>query len=191
MWNSLGSTPEFDGDDAAGLWMSTNDARSSSGEDPGQPPTLDFVPPSRPIPPSARPGPIGEPGEPEASLVAFPVLGEAVVAETVVTPFPVQGEVVAMAPPEPEPVPVESEPAAIEPAPAATAEPFEPGATPTQTVAAGDDGLGDALSMFREVSTGSDFQHFTAEIEDIPAQELLTDARAVLDLVGGPVPATE
>jgi hypothetical protein len=44
----------------------------------------------------------------------------------------------------------------------------------------------DLLSMFRNESAGSEFRDFTKDMEDVPAQELLEEARAVRDLLGAP-----
>jgi hypothetical protein len=52
------------------------------------------------------------------------------------------------------------------------------------------DGAGatdDMLAMFRKSAFTSEISHFMKDIEDVPAAEVLTDAREVLDLLGGPV----
>jgi hypothetical protein len=42
----------------------------------------------------------------------------------------------------------------------------------------------DMLSMFRDTAVASEFTELTKDLEDVTAQELLTEARAVHDLIG-------
>jgi hypothetical protein len=72
-----------------------------------------------------------------------------------------------------------------DPAEDAPAEPAEPQSAPA---ASGDD---DVMSMFREVSGGTELQDLTKEIEHVTAQELLAEAREVRGLLGIPEGTSE
>jgi hypothetical protein len=75
------------------------------------------------------------------------------------------------------------------PAEPPTVEMTAPAAPAPTIVQAGSDD--DLLSMFREASSGGEFQELTKEMENVSAQELLTEARAVRDLLGVPEGAGE
>jgi hypothetical protein len=182
--DSLGGDQEFDDDEGAeGLWMSGNDTLDSpTTQVPGEPPSIEFVPPARPLAKAELPPLEGQSPE-ETAIIEFPARRITVAAEAPADEAPAQ-------PTEPAPpsaTPEAPPQAEVESAPAAAPDPF----AQVQTVAAsepasGGGALSDALSMFKDTGPSSELAHLTGDLEDVPAQELLTEARAVLDLLGGP-----
>jgi hypothetical protein len=166
MVTSLDGNHALEEEDASGLWMSTADALDAAPAAPGTFAAPHVVPlPADPPPPE----PQGE-----ARVVPLPVAPEAAPPESLddAAIFESPEPAVDAAPPEefvtqPDDTPAETadQPAAVEhiAAPAGSAE--------------------DVLSMFRETSVGTEYSGLTKDIEDITAQELLDEARAVLDLL--------
>ncbi len=175
MVTSLDGNHTLEGEDASGLWMSTADALEAAPNAPG----TFAAPPVAPLPADLPPEPPRE-----ARVARLPVAPEAASPEgsDEAPAFESPGPAVDAAPPEgnvtqqPDDTPAETtdQPAAVEhiAAPAGSAE--------------------DMLSMFRESSVSSEYSGLTKDIDDITAQELLDEARAVLDLLApNRVPSAE
>jgi hypothetical protein len=165
MVTSLDGNHALEDEDAAGLWMSTADALEAAPAALG----TFAAPPVAPLRADLPPEPPRE-----ARVARLPVAPEAAPPERSdeAPTFESPESAVDAVPPEEivtqandQPAETMDQPAAVEhiAAPAGSAE--------------------DMLSMFRETSVGTEYSGLTKDIEDITAQELLDEARAVLDLL--------
>jgi hypothetical protein len=191
-----GADDALDGAETEGFLMPTPEASSLSAPSPvDSPPTLGlpFAVPGA-AEPAVAPAPAEAPAPPPLRAVSVPAQALEIDADAKEPPGDGPAEIeggseepddsaVEEAPPEPA-APPGSEASADQPVTVtATAAPDE-GPTVAKV-----DSVDDMLSAFRDVSSGGEFQELTKELEDVTAQDLLSEARAIRDLLG-PAPET-